>query len=202
MGGFLRRLRRPKEEEEAVEEPAPTDQEAVAPAESIDGSELQIPYRNDSPEESVAVAPDREAPPPTIAPEPAPVVEPSPEVAPTEATSAPTVPASPVGTAIAPELTGPAGPTSPAGLEPTGPSIVPTPAEPSVVSSIPEPDLTVVLPPSGPEAPGGPPPPLPEADRDAATSSLASHRPATKCFVCSTEMQGTFCPTCRMDWNE
>jgi hypothetical protein len=46
------------------------------------------------------------------------------------------------------------------------------------------------------------PPPLPEADRDAARSSLAPRRNATKCFLCGTEMDGPWCPTCRMAWTD
>jgi|HubBroStandDraft_4_1064222.scaffolds.fasta_scaffold585170_1 hypothetical protein len=45
-------------------------------------------------------------------------------------------------------------------------------------------------------------PPLPEAD---AGSGRPVHRPLsppTRCFLCGTEMNGAYCPTCRMNWNE
>ncbi|MCI4356272.1 MAG: hypothetical protein L3K18_03895 [Thermoplasmata archaeon] len=48
----------------------------------------------------------------------------------------------------------------------------------------------------------GPPPRLPEADVAAGGSS---HRPlagSTRCFLCGSEMSGSFCPTCRMTWND
>jgi hypothetical protein len=48
----------------------------------------------------------------------------------------------------------------------------------------------------------GPPPRLPEADEAAGGSP---HRPlagSTRCFLCGTEMTGSFCPTCRMTWND
>jgi hypothetical protein len=46
------------------------------------------------------------------------------------------------------------------------------------------------------------PPPLPAVDEDV---GRAAHRPLTaptRCFLCGTEMAGSFCPTCRMTWNE
>jgi hypothetical protein len=48
----------------------------------------------------------------------------------------------------------------------------------------------------------GPPPRLPEADEAAGGSP---HRPlagSTRCFLCGSEMTGSFCPTCRMTWND
>ncbi|MCI4362246.1 MAG: hypothetical protein L3J77_03545 [Thermoplasmata archaeon] len=48
----------------------------------------------------------------------------------------------------------------------------------------------------------GPPPRLPEADEAAGG---APHRPlagSTRCFLCGSEMTGSFCPTCRMTWND
>jgi hypothetical protein len=54
----------------------------------------------------------------------------------------------------------------------------------------------------GPELPSTAPPRLPEA---AAGTSRSVHRPLTApshCFLCGSEMSGSFCPTCRMTWNE
>ncbi|MCI4329135.1 MAG: hypothetical protein L3J86_06070 [Thermoplasmata archaeon] len=61
--------------------------------------------------------------------------------------------------------------------------------------------------PATPEAPaftpsGAPPPPLPEMDRNAARSSIAPRRSTTQCFLCGTELDGPWCPTCRMAWAE
>jgi hypothetical protein len=56
--------------------------------------------------------------------------------------------------------------------------------------------------PAGPELPWTAPPRLPEAG---AGASRSVHRPLTApthCFLCGTEMSGSFCPTCRMTWNE
>ncbi len=57
---------------------------------------------------------------------------------------------------------------------------------------------------AGPSAPevGASPPPLPEADREAARSSVARRRPQTQCFLCSSPLVGAWCPTCRMEWIE
>jgi hypothetical protein len=52
------------------------------------------------------------------------------------------------------------------------------------------------------EVPLSPRPPLPEAEAGAGRSA---HRPltaTTRCFLCGTEMNGSFCPTCRMTWND
>jgi hypothetical protein len=46
------------------------------------------------------------------------------------------------------------------------------------------------------------PPPLPSVDEDA---DRAPHRPLaapSRCFLCGTELNGSYCPTCRMTWNE
>ncbi len=199
MGGFLRRLRRPKEEES--EEPAPAVEEVVA-EESMDGSEIQIPYRNENAVEEAyappAIEPSRAAPGPPSPIEPAPT-----PVAPPEERSEPdvpvvaTAPASPGALATpdpAPALDEAArAPAGPASIEPRT-----TPEGPSGPPSLEAP----VAPTPSVELPAAPPPPLPEADRDAATSSLSRHRVATSCFLCGTEVQGTYCPTCRMDWNE
>jgi hypothetical protein len=62
-----------------------------------------------------------------------------------------------------------------------------------------------VVPDPGPTPPPGTlsaPPPLPSVDEDA---DRAPHRPLaapSRCFLCGTELNGSFCPTCRMTWNE
>ncbi|HKV89605.1 MAG TPA: hypothetical protein VJQ43_00210 [Thermoplasmata archaeon] len=61
-----------------------------------------------------------------------------------------------------------------------------------------------IVPPAPPpeDLPSGPPPKLPEADADGARSA---HRPLaapSRCFVCGTDMTGSYCPTCRMTWTE
>ncbi|MCI4360698.1 MAG: hypothetical protein L3J91_03270 [Thermoplasmata archaeon] len=175
MAGFLKRLRRPKEEESSDEDAAPTEDEP-RPADSMDGADLQIPYRDDSPNEE-------------------PVGGASPAGAPATSRTA--------GASVR------AGGRSPDAPPPTAPS----PAVPSAIATAPPtpqappnpPALSAPPPHAAPPPPGqpaAPPPPLPEADREAATSSLSHHRATATCFVCGTLMQGTYCPTCRMDWNE
>lgn len=91
-----------------------------------------------------------------------------------------------------PDEIGPAPTTEPQGSEPhtepdasrAAPAIEPVPVEPGV------------------EVPISAPPPLPEAE---AGSGRNVHRPLsapTRCFLCGTEMNGSFCPTCRMSWND
>jgi hypothetical protein len=53
-----------------------------------------------------------------------------------------------------------------------------------------------------PELPLTTPPRLPEAADGAGRSA---HRPLTApghCFLCGSELAGSYCPTCRMTWNE
>ncbi|HEV8049808.1 MAG TPA: hypothetical protein VGP88_04375 [Thermoplasmata archaeon] len=45
-------------------------------------------------------------------------------------------------------------------------------------------------------------PPLPEADSGAGRAIHRPLSPPTRCFLCGTEMTGSYCPTCRMTWNE
>ena len=62
-------------------------------------------------------------------------------------------------------------------------------------------------PPTGPESSGielptSTPPRLPEA---ADGENRSVHRPLTApghCFLCGSELSGSYCPTCRMTWNE
>ena len=186
-------------------EAPPTEEEAV-PAESIDGSELKIPYRNESPSEESPPGPSTEEPSREVVPEAiqtaAPVPEPSTE---------------PVLEAGGPHSEVPtAGPTlsvTPASESPVVAPVLelrenPAQSTPEVMPAV-EPPSLLPVPSISPTADVAPaleisaaPPPLPEADREAAMGSLTRHRPGTKCFLCGAEMQGTFCPTCRMDWNE
>jgi hypothetical protein len=87
--------------------------------------------------------------------------------------------------------------------------IGPPPAEPQ----LPTPTAPEAPPPPSPTAPERPPvppgteraptrPPLPEADADAGRAVHRPLSPPTRCFLCGTEMTGSFCPTCRMTWNE
>ncbi len=57
-------------------------------------------------------------------------------------------------------------------------------------------------PPAAPATPTGPPPPLPAADQAAARGSLSPRRTSTQCFLCGTELDGPWCPTCRIAWND
>jgi hypothetical protein len=78
--------------------------------------------------------------------------------------------------------------------------IGPAPDEPSELPSPPAPEPTATEP--VPVLPESAPPRLPDAATDA---SRSVHRPLTaptRCFLCGTEMSGSFCPTCRMTWNE
>ena len=107
---------------------------------------------------------------------------------------------------------------------------VPSPPEPELTEEVapeaepeaePEPEAEVAAPPESPAppvqvtppvAPAPPipppttarssPPPLPEADRNAARSSIAPRRTTTNCFLCGTEMDGPWCPKCRMAWTD
>ena len=51
-------------------------------------------------------------------------------------------------------------------------------------------------------APSGPPPPLPEAEAGASPPTLRIRTPSARCFICGSDMDGTWCPKCRMVWNE
>jgi hypothetical protein len=78
-----------------------------------------------------------------------------------------------------------------------------TPAGPALESPASEPSLSEPAP-LAPVAgvPLSTRPPLPEAEAGAVRSA---HRPltaTTRCFLCGTEMNGSFCPTCRMTWND
>ena len=196
MSGFLRRLRRPKEEEAPPEEgpPEAPQDEGEAPSPEDGGTE-EVPAAPE-PEEEVA-PPPRRAPLRRLRP-PARAHSSRPTSAPTEAEV-------PAPEPREPEPSPEAGPEAPPGPAPASPT--PTPETDSLVE-VPRiaPMLETALP--GAEAvaspilPASSSPPLPEADREAAMSSLSRHRTGSNCFLCATPMQGSFCPTCRMDWNE
>src|SRR5579871_4593673 len=82
-----------------------------------------------------------------------------------------------------------------AGVEPETPA-APVPEPAPTEAPIPSASST----PAAPATPSGPPPPLPEADRTAARGSLTPRRTSTRCFLCGTEMDGPWCPTCRIAW--
>jgi hypothetical protein len=85
--------------------------------------------------------------------------------------------------------------------EEIGPAPVP-PGEPSPPST-PGPSPATGIPPEpSPDLPSAAPPRLPEA---ADGGSRSAHRPLTApghCFLCGAELAGSFCPVCRMTWNE
>lgn len=112
----------------------------------------------------------------------------------------------PDGSDETPDDGAPEGPTPPdsAGGEPLAPSgeipeEIGPPAEGGPAPS--------ELPATGPEVigtdlPSSAPPRLPEA---ADGGSRIAHRPLTApghCFLCGSELSGSYCPTCRMTWNE
>ncbi|HXQ94964.1 MAG TPA: hypothetical protein VN864_07370 [Thermoplasmata archaeon] len=94
------------------------------------------------------------------------------------------------GPPVIPEEIGPAAPEPSLATRPE----VPSPPTPSTPESAP--DVAAR------EAPTGPRPPLPEADAGAGRSVHRPLNPPTRCFLCGTEMTGSFCPTCRMTWND
>ena len=105
-----------------------------------------------------------------------------------------------------PEAPDPGFPESPpeAPLPPDGapdvasaPRVDPAPAPDVAAPSAPPPSAIDEAPP-----PEVAPPPLPEADPTAARSSLSRQRPGTLCFLCGSEMDGSYCPSCKMHWTE
>lgn len=85
--------------------------------------------------------------------------------------------------------------TGPIDSEPLEPESV-APYRPSESEPIPSPPVPEF---AGPSAL---PPPLPQADRNAARSSIAPRRTGSTCFLCGSEMDGPWCPSCRMAWAE
>jgi hypothetical protein len=53
-----------------------------------------------------------------------------------------------------------------------------------------------------PIGPGGAPPPLPQADPEPRGGARTDHGTYVRCFLCGTAMDGPWCPTCRMVWND
>src|SRR5580698_5370790 len=53
-----------------------------------------------------------------------------------------------------------------------------------------------------PGVPVSAPPPLPEAEAGSGRNVHRHLSASSRCFLCGTEMNGSFCPTCRMSWNE
>ena len=172
MSGFLRRLRGRR----------PKDDEAEAGDEPVEGEpsgDTDIyPHRsNDRPDD-----PDIAA-----APEPAPIDASEPEPP-----RPPTVAPGPRPSSAPRPTPGPRAPAAPAAPMPA-PERTPDPAPPPAVPAV-APEVAVV--------PSSAPPPLPLAGTDLGSSS---HRPLTaptRCFLCGSEMTGSYCPVCRMTWNE
>jgi hypothetical protein len=48
----------------------------------------------------------------------------------------------------------------------------------------------------------GPPPPLPEPDLEGSMPPQRPRAPSSRCFLCGTDMDGPWCPKCRMAWND
>jgi hypothetical protein len=101
------------------------------------------------------------------------------------------------------EPEGPAAP-EPGPDAPVAPDPPPAPSVPDVGPEVPPipPSSPVPAPEPSRPSPVPPPPPLPEADRIAARGSLTPRRTSTQCFVCGTELDGPWCPTCRIAWND
>jgi hypothetical protein len=107
----------------------------------------------------------------------------------------------------------PAPDESPAGVEEGGEVIAPPAALPDEIGPAVEPEIeasppaapvpeVVPVPEIVPDGPSTAPPRLPEA-ADGGTRS--AHRPLNApghCFLCGAELSGSFCPVCRMTWNE
>jgi hypothetical protein len=178
MSGFLRRLRRTKEEE-PTEPDASAPEETEAPAESEGEATESEPTSDGEPEPATTPRASR-GPPPRRPPPPV-----------RTHTARPSAPAPPEPAEIPIDEV--------ASIPPE--VAIPEAATPEAIETDVTPELLAPTPPVV-DAPIALPPPLPEADRDAAMSSLSRHRPGSACFLCGTSMQGTFCPTCRMDWNE
>lgn len=77
---------------------------------------------------------------------------------------------------------------------PEAAAVAPAPASASSAAG-PEPAATSVT--------SGPPPPLPKPDESGAGRSVPGG-PGTyrSCFLCGSAMDGPWCPTCRMVWND
>ena len=72
------------------------------------------------------------------------------------------------------------------------------------VAVVAPPPVAASMGPAGPEIalPSGSPPPLPEADAEQVPYAPRSRTTARHCFICGTEQDGPWCPTCRMVWTE
>ncbi len=77
-------------------------------------------------------------------------------------------------------------------VKPAGPTPAAEPA--------PRPAAAAPAPP--PEVESGPPPPLPPADLESVRAATPPRAGSDRCFLCNTELLGSYCPTCRMTWNE
>jgi hypothetical protein len=176
MGGFFRRFRRSKDAEE------PTDAEEAPPEESSEeptgeGTDDSGEVASDAPLPDGADAATSDT---SLMVDPEAPLPDTPDAprsepqsdAPTSVDFAP-VAADDVDSASAP---GPAGPTDP----------MPGPETPSAGAPLAE----------------SAPPPLPEADPAAALTSMSRQRPGTLCFLCGSEMDGSYCPSCKMHWTE
>jgi hypothetical protein len=114
-------------------------------------------------------------------------------------------PSSTDGSPDSPDTDGPRGPEEAGGELVSPPAelpeeIGPAPEEPSA-SAIAPPDATPAAE-NVPDLPSSAPPRLPEAG---SAGGRSVHRPLTApshCFLCGAELAGSFCPTCRMTWNE
>jgi hypothetical protein len=172
MGGFFRRLRRSKDAEEPSETDEAPTEESTEPTSEDPGEESTEPVTTDEPLPEGSNAPSWGIYPPPEAPSP--LLETSdPESSEAAASEPLTDTAPPFETE-----------TSPA-PDPPEPPAAPEPA-PAAEAEVPE----------------AAPPPLPEADPTAAVTSLSRQRPGTLCFLCGSEMDGTYCPSCKMHWTE
>lgn len=74
--------------------------------------------------------------------------------------------------------------------------------EPSAIASEASSASTAAMAPMAPME-TGPPPPLPKAEEGASSRAVAGGPGAFhSCFLCGTPMDGPWCPTCRMVWND
>ncbi len=113
--------------------------------------------------------------------------EPKPEV---ESATPPEAPGTPG--PKAPSTERPGETKGPAAVKPAGPTLAPEQGpKPAAAASAPPPVVE-----------SGPPPPLPPADLESVRAANPPRAGSDRCFLCNTELLGSYCPTCRMTWNE
>ncbi len=91
---------------------------------------------------------------------------------------------------------GEVGADAPAGPEGPAPEEAPPGVEPEPAPAVDSPPVPV-------RVPSGPPPPLPlPAEEAGATTVPTGPGRYARCFLCGSRLDGPWCPTCRMVWND